>query len=183
MPIYSALLQGVNVGKYKRIAMADFRQIIADLGGTSITTIANSGNAVFSYAGDLVEESLRAAIEQAVTDHIGINTPTVLRSHKEIGAIMTANPYPDAVADPKTLHVIFLSKEISDVLSEMDFGEDHLTAIGREIYLFAPHKLSNSTYDAKSLNKRLGTHATSRNWNTVINLFEAGESIARRLEG
>lgn len=179
MRIYSALLQGVNVGKYKRIAMADFRRIIADLGGSEIKTIANSGNAIFHYCGDLDTESLRTAIEQTVTDHIGIATPNILRSHEEIAAIIATNPYPDAVSDPKTLHVIFLKEEIPDVLVDIDFGEDHLTTVGRDIYLFAPHKLSGSTYDAKSLNKRLGTHATARNWNTVINLHDTGEIILR----
>lgn len=180
MPIYSALLQGVNVGKNKRIAMADFRQIIADLGGSEIRTIANSGNAVFHYSGDLDAESLRVAIEHAVTDHIGIATPNLLRSHEEISAVVTANPYPGAVPNPKTLHVIFLNGEIPGVLDDIEMGEDHLTAIGRDIYLFAPHNLMGSTYDAKSLNKRLGTHATARNWNTVMNLHDAGEVIARK---
>lgn len=182
MPIYSSLLQGVNIGKYKRIAMADFRQIITDLGGTSITTIANSGNAVFHYDGDLDEETLRAAIEQAISDHIGVPTPNILRSHEEIAAVIAANPYPNAAAEPKTLHVIFLNSEIPHLLDEIEFGEDHLTAIGRELYLLAPHKLSGSTYDAKSLNKRLGTHATARNWNTVVNLYEAGEKILRNAD-
>lgn len=177
MPIYSSFLQGVNIGKYKRITMADFRQIIADLGGTQITTIVNSGNAVFHYDGQLDQEELQTTIERAVSDHIGIATPNALRSHEEITAVIAANPYPDAATDHKTLHVIFLNSEISNLLDGIEFGEDHLTAIGREVYLFAPHKLSGTTYDAKTLDKRLSTHVTARNWNTVMKVHEIGEKM------
>ena len=43
-----ALLRGVNVGRAKRIAMADLRQLIGKLGYTDVRTLLNSGNIVFS---------------------------------------------------------------------------------------------------------------------------------------
>ena len=42
-----ALLRGINVGRAKRIAMADLRSLIKDLGHTKIRTLLNSGNACF----------------------------------------------------------------------------------------------------------------------------------------
>lgn len=50
MPIFVALLRGVNVGKAKRVPMAELRALLAGLGHTGVATLLNSGNAVFSAA-------------------------------------------------------------------------------------------------------------------------------------
>src|SRR6478736_4542725 len=43
-----ALLRGINVGKAKRIAMADLRKLCEGLGYEDVSTLLNSGNIVFS---------------------------------------------------------------------------------------------------------------------------------------
>ena len=63
MVIYIALLQGVNVGKHKRIAMADLKRIVIDAGGEHPATVANSGNVLFAYGGERDEEQVRASLE------------------------------------------------------------------------------------------------------------------------
>jgi uncharacterized protein (DUF1697 family) len=40
-----AFLRGINVGRAKRVAMADLRGVIRGLGFTSCRTLLNSGNA------------------------------------------------------------------------------------------------------------------------------------------
>lgn len=177
MTIYAAFLQGVNVGKYKRIKMDDLKHIVRDLGGADPHTIANSGNVVFSYAGRSSEESLQKALERAVTDHVGKDVPVVLRNRKELLSLIANNPYPD-VDDPKCLHVELLAEAVPDALAGIDFGKDHLTMVGRDIYLHAPNKMSGITYDARALNKRLGTHHTSRNWNTITKAAEIADGMA-----
>ena len=47
MPVYVALLRGVNVGKAKRVPMADLRIVLAGLACTGVATLLNSGNAAF----------------------------------------------------------------------------------------------------------------------------------------
>ena len=44
---YVALLRGINVGKNKRVAMADLRALMAQLGYTDPRTLLNSGNLAF----------------------------------------------------------------------------------------------------------------------------------------
>ena len=176
MAVTIALLQGVNVGKHKRISMADFKQIIAELGGEDATTIANSGNVVFRHDDSRTPEELRLAIENAVSDHVGVAIPTVIRSGDEMRGIVEANPYPD-VEDPKCLHVDFLLEPVDGALEDIELGEDHLTLIGRDLYMHLPNKMSGVTYDAKTLNKRLGTHHTSRNWSTIIKLVDLANKL------
>lgn len=176
MTVYIALLQGVNVGRHKRISMDDLKRIVTGQGGRNPVTVANSGNVVFSYDGEMDSDALRASLEGAISDHVGMPVPTLLRSAAELHAVAERNPYPD-VSDPKCLHVDFQLEPMPDALAGIEFGEDHLTASGSEIYLHAPNKMSGITYDAKALNKRLGTHHTSRNWSTVTKLDELASGM------
>jgi uncharacterized protein (DUF1697 family) len=45
MPRFVALLRGVNVGKAKRVPMAQLRAWLAELGYSGVATLLNSGNA------------------------------------------------------------------------------------------------------------------------------------------
>jgi uncharacterized protein (DUF1697 family) len=179
--VFIALLQGVNVGKYKRISMADLKQIVIDAGGEQPVTVANSGNVMFAYRGNLTAEALRTVLEAAISAHVGMPVPTVLRTGADMQSVVRRNPYPN-VSDPKCLHVEFLLEPAPDALAGIEYGEDHLTASGSEIYLHAPNRMSGITYDAKTLYKRLGTHHTSRNWSTVAKLAHLAAGMARNIE-
>jgi uncharacterized protein (DUF1697 family) len=43
-----ALLRGINVGRAKRVAMADLRALVESLGYGDARTLLNSGNVVFA---------------------------------------------------------------------------------------------------------------------------------------
>lgn len=45
-----ALLRGINVGRAKRIAMAQLRDLFFGLGHENIRTVLNSGNVLFRCA-------------------------------------------------------------------------------------------------------------------------------------
>ncbi len=170
MRVWIGLLQGINVGPHRRIAMADLRRIVAEAGGSDPVTVANSGNVVFRHPAT-AEEKLRADLEGRISASVGKPVPVLLRTTDELRAVVADNPFPDAAAEPTTLHVEFLLAAVPGVLDDIDQGGDQLRAHGRELYLFAPHKLSGTTYDARTLHRRLGSHHTSRNWNTVQKLL------------
>lgn len=171
MTITIALLQGVNIGKNKRVAMADLRRIVTDLGGEDPKTLANSGNVVYRNGPNADQ------LEKAVSDHVGVEIPVITRSMAELESIIAANPFPDAVAEPKSLHVDFLRDDMPDALAGIDQGKDTLTLVGRELYMHLPNLISGATYDARALNKRLGTHHTSRNWSTITRLLEISRTM------
>ena len=58
-----ALLRGINVGKAKRIAMADLRALVADLGYRDVGTLLNSGNVVFTAPGAGPEDAARRIVD------------------------------------------------------------------------------------------------------------------------
>jgi uncharacterized protein (DUF1697 family) len=52
-----ALFRGINVGKAKRIAMADLRKLFEGLGYGDVRTLLNSGNVVFTVSKEKAGES------------------------------------------------------------------------------------------------------------------------------
>ena len=84
MPTFVALLRGVNVGKAKRVPMATLRTLLSGLGYTDVTTLLNSGNAVFRSAkGSPARHA--ASIASAISEELQIDVPVIVKSAKEIG--------------------------------------------------------------------------------------------------
>jgi uncharacterized protein (DUF1697 family) len=54
-----ALLRGINVGRAKRVAMADLRELVESLGYREVRTLLNSGNVVFTVPSGVRGDSAR----------------------------------------------------------------------------------------------------------------------------
>lgn len=179
MPTYVALLRGINVGKHKRIAMADLRALVEDLGGAGVKTYVNSGNIVFGHEGT-DPAVLEGAIADAIRDRIRHDVPVVIRTGEELAEIVAKNPFPDAAVDHKTLHVTFLARtpdaEAVKALAKAEKGPDDYRVVGKEVYLSYPNKLTGAVFMPNGLDAALGMVTTSRNWQTVTKLAEMATS-------
>ena len=104
MPRYVALFKGINVGKAKRIAMDDLRVLLGKLGFTDVQTLLNSGNAVFTAA---AESALKLAeqIRQAVHTGTGVDALVIVKSSKDLAAIVAGNELGKVATDPSRLLV------------------------------------------------------------------------------
>src|ERR1700744_4210713 len=72
MKRYIALLRGINVGKAKRVPMADLRALMESLGYAGVRTLLNSGNAVFdAKAGTAASHAKK--LRAAILDTIGVD--------------------------------------------------------------------------------------------------------------
>jgi uncharacterized protein (DUF1697 family) len=66
MATYVALIRGVNnIGKARRVAMADLRAVFEGLGFRGVRTLLNSGNVVFSAPGER-REGARTRIQDGL---------------------------------------------------------------------------------------------------------------------
>lgn len=65
MTVCVALLRGINVGRAKRVPMADLRKLIEALGFSNVRSILNSGNAIFEAARP-APEKVASEIERAI---------------------------------------------------------------------------------------------------------------------
>ncbi|MFR9778905.1 DUF1697 domain-containing protein [Micromonospora sp. MS34] len=173
MARYAALLRGVNVGS-TRLAMADLRRIVADLGHEDVKTYLQSGNVVFTSP-PTKDDILAQGIERRLADELGLRVPVLVRSDSELAAVADASPYAAKQDDPTRMLVAFLSaaptaakvKELT-----VPAGENiEYAAIGREIHLHFPDGgYGRTKFTNAYLEKKLGMVATTRNWKSVLAL-------------
>jgi uncharacterized protein (DUF1697 family) len=172
MTTFVALLRGVNVGKAKRVPMADLRSLLCGLGYDKVATLLNSGNAVFSAAKG-TPKSHAESIGSAISGQLGIAVPVVVKSAKELSAIVSENTLAAAAEDPSRLLVAFVQdvgalSALAPVGLLVEPPEKFL--MGRNAaYLLCARGILDSQAGAALLGKA-GRSATSRNWATVLKL-------------
>lgn len=173
MTTHIALVRGINVGGRRRLRMADLRALLEDLGYGQVTTVLQSGNAVFT-AGDSAAQVARRIEERLAGDH-GLDVTVLVRSREELVAVVDGNPFSEATATPAKLHVAFLSDDPAPGrlagIEPAEFAPDELRAGARALYLWYPNGAGRSKLTNDVLERRLGVRATARNWNTVTKLL------------
>ncbi|GHJ13664.1 DUF1697 domain-containing protein [Micromonospora sp. AKA38] len=173
MTRYAALLRGVNVGA-TRLAMADLRRVVADLGHTDVKTYLQSGNVVFT-APPTRDEVLAEGIAGRLADEVGLRVPVLVRDGDELAALVGASPYAGRQDDPTRVLVVFLSAAPDPARVRelaVPAGEEMAYAVvGRELHLHYPAgNYGRTKFTTAYLEKTLGVVATARNWKSVLAL-------------
>ena len=166
-----ALLHGVNVGGHNRVAMAELRAALADGGLPGAQTYVQSGNIVVHTA--LEPPAAGARIEAILTDRFSVTTTALCYTAAQWSALVDANPFPDAAADPARL-VVLLSSIAPDAgqrsaLEAARRGAEAFTVTGEATYLKLPDGQARSKL-AATASSLLGAHGTLPNWRTVLAL-------------
>ena len=175
MPIYIAMLRGINVTGHKIIKMEALRASFAALGFKNVQSYVQSGNLIFETPIDSAA-GLSGKIEKKIMSEFGHAVPVFLRTPKEMAGIIKRNPFPkDPAIDQTKLHVTFLAdtapKNAADLLQPLAAGAEQIRVIGREIYLYCPLGYGNSKISNNAIEKKLSIGATTRNWKTTNTLL------------
>jgi uncharacterized protein (DUF1697 family) len=103
---YLALLRGVNnIGRTRRVPMAQLRVLFEGLGFRNVRTLLNSGNVIFS-APNQRRTNLRARIESGLAAKLGLTSPVIVLSGAEVTAVVRKNPFSDVATNPSRLLVM-----------------------------------------------------------------------------
>src|ERR1700676_5318319 len=86
-----ALIRGINVGRGKRVAMADLRDMMVGLGHTHVRTLLNSGNVLFQSKRPNVAK-LSSGIEAAISAKCGFSAAVTVITAEELAFIIDENP-------------------------------------------------------------------------------------------
>ena len=97
------MLRGVNVGAHNRIKMPALTEVFAGLGHTDVVTYIQSGNVVFKSRSKR-PSAVAAGIADAIRQELGCDVAVLIRTAKELAAVVAANPFLRAKADPARLH-------------------------------------------------------------------------------
>lgn len=167
-----ALLRGINVGKAKRVSMADLRTLVESLGYSDVRTLLNSGNLVFTAPG-ITPAVVGARIEEALVKQLGVPSRITVLTSAELSAIIEGNPLVDMATDPSRLLVAVLAKpgdrKILDPLLKEDWSPEALATGSRVAYLWCPDGVLASRLP-EAVGKVLRDGVTTRNWSTITKL-------------
>ena len=173
MATYVALLRGINVGRHRRVSMADVKEAFARAGATDARTYLQSGNVVFESR--LGAAKLGPKLERELERRLGHDISVAVRTRAEIKRVLERNPFADE-RDGKKLHVAFLDsappRSRAGRLDPERVAPDAFKVSGREVYLHYPSGYGRSKLTNDYLETQLGVRSTMRNWTTVSALAE-----------
>lgn len=174
MNTFVAFLRGINVGGHSRLPMKDLIAAIERVGGHDVKTYIQSGNAVFESS-----KKDRAQLSEQLAPEIekgrGFKPHVLILELDAVAEAIERNPFPEAEADPKNLHLGFLSSAPQspnlEKLEDIRKQSERFRFVGSVFYLYAPDGVGRSKLSAAS-EKLLGVPMTDRNWNTVCKMRE-----------
>ena len=188
MTTFVALLRSINVGGRNRVLMGDLAGLVGSLGFDDVETYVQSGNVVFTGSGS--PTSVGRAVEGGIAGELGLEVPVIVRSARQLARLLEANPFLGSGADPKFLHVTFLSgapgpdrRQLvvgSETPSGVDdpYGDDRFELVGSDVFVHCPGGYGTTKLNNAFFERRTGTVATTRNWRTVTTLARmAGLSV------
>lgn len=174
-----ALFRGINVGGRNKLPMRDLVAVLEDLGLTDVKTYIQSGNAVFHADGVEITE-LSDAISTTIQERHGFMPQVLLLTMSDLAEAVAANPFPEAEAEPKTLHLFFLASPPANPdlasLADIQLDSEEFALTGTVFYLYAPDGIGRSKLAAK-VEKALGVPVTARNWRSVTKIMEMAEQV------
>ena len=167
-----ALMRGVNVGRAKRVAMAELRALVEELGYSDVRTLLNSGNVVFTTP-RAAPGNAAARIEKALAARLGVSARITVLTAAELAAMVAENPLGEIANDPSRLVVCVLANPADrsrlKPMLKLDWGKEALAIGTRVAYVWCPDGILASRV-LEAVNRMLGDAVTTRNWATVTKL-------------
>jgi uncharacterized protein (DUF1697 family) len=184
-----ALLRGINVGRNKRIAMSDLRDVAEGLGWRQVTTLLATGNLIFTprpaeARADVAK--LAAKLEQALADRHRLVSRVVVLSIDDVETVLKEQPFGSRADNPSRLLVAaYLDGTVRkklEALSSQDWAPGAL-ALGRHAaYLWCPDGILESALLA-AVTRATGDGLTARNWSTWQKIHRLAAATSRPAPG
>ena len=172
-----ALLRGINVGKAKRIAMADLRRLFEDLGYGDVRTVLNSGNVVFTMParGSAARGAdLQGKLSKAVADRVGVSCRIVVLDAGEVVEAVKRNPLSAVAKDPTRLLLMALRDSDATIalkpLLKERWAPESFALRNRIAYLWCPKGIAESRL-WEVVNRAIGDSGTARNLATMTKVL------------
>ncbi|WP_224484714.1 DUF1697 domain-containing protein [Robertkochia aurantiaca] len=175
-----AILRGINVGGKRKILMADLKSMFEKMKFSNVHTYIQSGNVFFESKNDIDNIELSKNIEEALKEAFGLEVPVIVRTPKEIETAISQNPFYRNDSDIGHLHLTFLKEEPTDENQDKaksyNYEPDRFKIKGRDIFIYCEGKYHQSKLTNNFFEKKLKVGATTRNWKTVLKLFELSKN-------
>ncbi|MCG8485189.1 MAG: DUF1697 domain-containing protein [Clostridia bacterium] len=175
MERYIALLRGINVGGKRIIKMDDLKTVLSSIGLKNIITYIQSGNIIFDCPKSNIQV-LEEKMKKEIFKSFGFEVPVIIRTHEEYIALTDRNPFFNAESDTSKLVITFLQQkpnaEDIRITEKLDFPPDKFQIKGKEVFIYCESKYHLTKISNSFFEKKLNTHATSRNWKTLNKILQ-----------
>ena len=172
-----ALIRGINVGRAKRVAMADLRALVEGLGYGDVRTVLNSGNIVFTDSRASLADAA-ARIEEGLGTRLGVSARVLVLTAAELARALAENPLSAATTNPSRFLVAVLPDRKHQTrlkpLLKQDWAPEALALGARVAYVWCAEGILESRL-LPALGRALDDVVTTRNWSTMLKL----QSLAR----
>ena len=173
---YILLLRGINVGGHKKVPMAQLRSEMEKIGCSDVTTLLNSGNAIFNAA-----KTDPADLQERIAVHLqevfGFEVPTHITEADILKQEFSEDPFgEEEVTENTRFYITFLPtgyQEIEPVPFQTADGSFRIIRQKNGILCSVIDLNRTGTVDAMGLLDRMyGKGITTRNWNTVQKILK-----------
>jgi uncharacterized protein (DUF1697 family) len=172
MATWIALLRGVG-GGIRPLPMGELVKQLEAIGLKDVRTYIATGNVIFSST--RAATRLKSEIEACIQKKFGFHSNTFILSVDELRRAAADNPFPQADANPKLLHLFFLSQPPKnpqlDAMNEIKTKSEQFALKGKVFYFYTPDGFGISKL-ATRIERLLRVEMTARNWRTVGKLLE-----------
>jgi uncharacterized protein (DUF1697 family) len=184
MPVYIALLRGVNLLSHNRIKMDALRTLCESIKLRDVQTYIQSGNIVFRTK-ETNEAKLAARIERAIEAEFGCRPPVILRTTSQWKEAIGRNPFAKRTdVAPNRLLVHFLAgdpgAEAREKARAIPAAPEEMHIFESELYIYFPNGMGRPKLSLPAVERALKVSASGRNWNTVLKLLGMAELLEAR---
>jgi uncharacterized protein (DUF1697 family) len=171
MTTWVLLLRAVNLGPTNKLAMADLRGLLTDLGHGDVRTFLNSGNATFTSRRRSAQ-ALATEIEQALQKKLDLRVRACVRTTEQIAAAVEG--VPADLSGYLAVTVLFDKPKVAalEAVLGRDWSPDIVRGNDTVLYLCVPPGTMNSSkLQNATLEKLLGVSCTARTPATLSKLL------------
>ncbi len=167
-----AFLRAINLGKNRRVPMAQLKEVLGSAGYTGVETHLATGN-VRVETPKRSRASVEKDIEGILSRTFGFEVPTIVLSPKELAQVYDEAVALDVSAQRKYL-TLLKDEPTQEVIEELDAwaapGEG-AKVLGRAVYWWIDHPNAAARMSNARVERQLGT-ATTRDLKVIATLAE-----------
>jgi uncharacterized protein (DUF1697 family) len=175
--VYVVLFRGV--GGDTKLPSAPLREALAAEGFRNVVTYIATGNVVL--ISELKPEDVREHVAKVSRDRLGFTKSVIVMTRREWSAAVGQNPFPDAAAEPRTLHAFICDgkppPDAVATLSGRATSGERVAVKGRVLYLHTPNAFGTSKLPPL-IERAVKVPTTARNWNTMLKLDDLARAAA-----
>ena len=174
MKTWITLIRGINVGGNNIVPMKELKAHLTAAGFSGVRTYIQSGNVAFES--EITKQAqICESVQACIETHFGFASQIMALSATRLAKIIKDNPFPDAVDEPKNLHISFLARPAKNANMEkilaLKTENERFALTDYAAYAHLPDGVWKSKL-AAGLEKHLGVPATARNWRSAGKILE-----------